>query len=67
MEIVWETGNNEKTGNYAAVERRYGMVLRKFKIKLEGKTYEAEVEEIIEGETQNFNETKKETSSLSLS
>ena len=37
METVWETGNNEKTGKHAAVERRYGMSLRKFKIKIEGK------------------------------
>ena len=67
METVWETGNNEKTGKHAAVERRYGMALRKFKIKLEGKTYEAEVEEIIEGEAQNFTDIKKESSIHSLS
>jgi biotin carboxyl carrier protein len=60
VETVWETGNNEKKSKYAAVERRYGMALRKFKIKLEGKTYEAEVEEIIDGESQSFYDTKKE-------
>jgi glutaconyl-CoA/methylmalonyl-CoA decarboxylase subunit gamma len=60
VETVWETGNNEKKNKYAAVERRYGMALRKFKIKLEGKTYEAEVEEIIDGESQSFSDIKKE-------
>jgi biotin carboxyl carrier protein len=60
METVGETGNNEKKGKYAAVERRYGMALRKFKIKLEGKIYEAEVEEIIDGEAQSFSDIKKE-------
>ena len=58
---VGETGNNEKTGKYAAVERRCGMAVRKFKIKLEGKVYEAEVEEIIEGEAQNILRYKKGT------
>ena len=67
METVWETGNNEKTGKHAEVERRYGMSLRKFKIKIEGKTYEVEVEEIIEGEAQKFTNTKKEQSALSPS
>ena len=36
------------------------MALRKFKIKLEGKIYEAEVEEIIDGEAQSFSDIKKE-------
>jgi glutaconyl-CoA decarboxylase len=36
------------------------MALRKFKIKLDGKFYEAEVEEIIDGESQSFSDTKKE-------
>jgi glutaconyl-CoA decarboxylase len=36
------------------------MALRKFKIKIAGKLYEAEVEEIIEGEAQNFSDIKKE-------
>jgi biotin carboxyl carrier protein len=36
------------------------MALRKFKIKLEGKIYEAEVEEIIDGESQSFSDIKKE-------
>jgi biotin carboxyl carrier protein len=67
VETVWETGNYEKTGNNAAVERRNKMALRKFKIKLEGKTYEVEVEEIIERETQNFSDIKKDPSALSLS
>ena len=60
METVWETGNNEKEGKFTAVERRKGMALRKFKIKIEGKTYEAEVEEIIDGESQTFSDIKKE-------
>jgi glutaconyl-CoA decarboxylase len=38
------------------------MALRKFKIKIEGKTYEAEVEEIIDGESQTFSDIKKEPS-----
>ena len=61
METVWETGNNEKTGKHAAVERRYGMSLRKFKIKIEGKTYEVEVEEIIEGEAHEVKEIANES------
>jgi biotin carboxyl carrier protein len=36
------------------------MAMRKFKIKLEGKVYEAEVEEIIDGEAQRFSDIKKE-------
>ena len=60
METVWKTGNNEKKGKFAAVERRKGMALRKFKIKIEGKTYEAEVEEIIDGESQAVSDIKKE-------
>ena len=60
METVWETGNNEKKIKYAAVERKEGMALRKFKIKIAGKLYEAEVEEITEGESQNFSDIKKE-------
>jgi biotin carboxyl carrier protein len=35
------------------------MALRKFKIKLDGKQYEAEVEEIIDGDVQSFSEIKK--------
>jgi glutaconyl-CoA decarboxylase len=35
------------------------MALRKFKIKLDGKVYEAEVEEIIDGDAQGFSEIKK--------
>jgi len=61
VETVGETGNNEKKGKYAAVERRCGMAVRKFKIKLEGKVYEAEVEEIVDGEAPAFSDIKKET------
>ena len=35
------------------------MALRKFKIKMDGKQYDVEVEEIIDGEAQSFSETKK--------
>jgi biotin carboxyl carrier protein len=60
VETVWETGNNEKKGKHAAVERRQKMALRKFKIRIEGKDYVAEVEEIIEGETPPVSDIKKE-------
>ena len=36
------------------------MAMRKFKIKLEGKVYEVEVEEIIDGETQRITDIKRE-------
>jgi biotin carboxyl carrier protein len=60
VETVGETGNNEKKGKHAAVERSQKMALRKFKIKLEGKVYEAEVEEIIDGDSPGFSDIKKE-------
>jgi glutaconyl-CoA/methylmalonyl-CoA decarboxylase subunit gamma len=64
METFWKTGNNEKKNEHARIERRRYMSVRKFKITIDGKLFEAEVEELTKGEpaaVENKREVQKTT------